>query len=283
MTTKPGRFGAHAGVGSSTGPNRRLLPIVLVVSALALGASARASEFEATIPVTGSQPVNLRELANAAGYNGVADASITFEVGSGVTITGDGGSPAGGIAIDSGSWPTSGYAIAITLAVRSGGSVLGGGGAGGSGNGQPGGPGGDAVYCRIPMSITVDYGGAIRAGGGGGGSGGRGYYGGYVTQIFYGGGGGGGGFPNGPGGGGGGGDQEGGLGGAAGKEASGGLGGAGASPGGTGGAGGVSNAGSSGGDSWEPGGTGGGAGYAIRKNGNSVTVINNGTIVGVQG
>lgn len=243
--------------------------------------------FSATIAVTGSSPVNLRTLANTAGYNGAMNASVIFQVGSGVTITGAAGAPSGGIAIDSGTWPTGTYSITVALQVS--GSVLGGGGAGGAGggigDGEQGGLGGDAVYCRLPMSVTVNSGGAIKSGGGGGGGGGA-----YdISPPFpdpetRGGGGGGGGAPNGPAGAGGMGSIVGGLSGSAGTTGGGGAGAASSGGAGAGGNGGnYGTTGAAGGDGSYTRGNGNVAGYAIRKNGNTVPVTNNGTITGTQG
>jgi YD repeat-containing protein len=247
--------------------------------------------FNQTIQITGTGPVNLRTLADSAGYNGAQNATITFQVGAAVSITGAAGAPDGGIAIDTGTWPTSTYAIALTLQVS--GKVYGGGGRGGKGagpgNGANGGLGGDAVYCRLPMSITVNAGGEIKAGGGGaGGGGGRTSSSPEFDRV---GGGGGGGFPNGAGGatvdpafdG----SDTGAANGAAGTTSGGGAGGSGeTSGGGAGGAGGgagangVNGSAGSGSGTVKSPGTAGVAGYAVRKNGNTVTVTNNGTIVG---
>lgn len=139
------------------------------------------SSFTATIDLSSSTTgVNLRSVADAAGYTGLSDATITFEVESGVTITGLPGAPDGGIAIDTGTWPTTQYAIALTLTIKNGGKVYGGGGKAGNGaadsaTGQTGGKGGDALFVRAPLTVNVNAGGELRAGGGGGG-GGSGYY-----------------------------------------------------------------------------------------------------------
>ncbi|WP_162895834.1 hypothetical protein [Novosphingobium sp. THN1] len=61
----------------------------------------------------------MRTIADAAGYTGLSDATITFNIPSGVTITGVGN---GGIAIDSGTWPSASYTIALTIVVQNGGS-----------------------------------------------------------------------------------------------------------------------------------------------------------------
>lgn len=261
--------------------------------------------FNATINVTGTAPVNLRSLADAAGYTGAQPATITFNVASGVTLMGVAGAPNGGVAIDTGQWPTGTYPLSLTLAVS--GKVYGGGGSGGDGttliydpypdtslvNALPGGSGGDAVYCRIPITIIVNAGGEVKGGAGGGGGGGAAvrYRTGKLAPVH--GSGGGGGFPNGPPGTGYGnspsgqpGTPQGGGAGGPGRAVGAGIG----TPAATGGAGGNGGAagsqGSSGGTassgSSTPG-AAGAAGYAIRKNGNNVPVTNNGTIAGSQG
>jgi hypothetical protein len=240
--------------------------------------------FNATIPVTGTGPVNLRTLADNAGYNGTQSATIVFEVGTGVTLTGTAGSPNGGIAIDTGTWPGAPSTIALTLVVKSGAIVRGGGGRGGNGGSSPGtgGSGGDAIHCRHPISITIESPAQVRGGGGAGGGAST------VTTGFpepedRGGGGGGGGAPNGPGGTGDFGASNGGSG----TVSGGGAGGAGANGGVNGGAGGNYGVAGSNGQGWlnpaAPGGTGGAAGYAIRKNGHTVPVTNNGSTSGTIG
>ena len=255
--------------------------------------------FTATIPITGSGSVDLRALANAAGYDGARNANVTFTLASGVTLMGAAGAPNGGVAIDTGTWPTGSYSI--TLALQISGKVYGGGGRGGRGA-QPGaattsGSGGDAINCQTPISITVNSGGEVKGGGGGGGGGGGWFN--NVTEFDASGGGGGGGFPNGTAGAAGtsvygSGAQAG----SAGTTSGGGAGGAGdgaisAHSGGAGGAGGNAAAlGSNGfagsgstGSGWllRANSSGGNSGYAIRKNGNTVPVTNNGTITGTQG
>jgi YD repeat-containing protein len=264
------------------------------------------SGFAQTIQITGSSPVNLRTLANNAGYNGAQDATITFQLGAGVTISGAGGGADanGGHAIDTGTWPSGAHTIALTLQVS--GKVYGGGGGGGTGAGSgaasPGRNGGDALYAQENLTIVVNAGGEIKAGGGGGGGGSC-----WVRTIggeptSYNGGGGGGGFPNGSGAPEGGGDVDVSGPGANGTTSAGGGGGTGgaSTPGGpnringAGGAGGGAAAagaqggnvsGSGGSGTWTPNnfGAGGQPGYAIRKNGKTVTVTNNGTIAGAQG
>jgi YD repeat-containing protein len=261
-------------------------------------ATTPSDTFTQTIQITGTSPVNLRTLANTAGYAGDRNANVTFQVGSGVIITGPGGASAGApngtLALDSGDWPITLYAVTVALEIS--GKVYGGGGRGGKGAvpavGAVGGVGGDAIYCRLPMSITVNSGGEVKSGGGGGGGGGGRY--GTDPDFDRVGGGGGGGFPNGTGG-----EKgtplfDGGSGsatdGAAGTTGGGGAGGAGESVGGGAGGsgGGAGTAGSAGINGSGTGislvrGLGGAAGYAVRKNGYTVTVTNNGTISGTVG
>ena len=248
--------------------------------------------FNSTLQLTGSAPVNLRALADAAGYTGLQGATINFEVGAGVTITGAAGvvngSIPGGAGIDTGTWPTGAYAITLMLTVKNGGIVRGGGGYGGSGNGGPGSNGGDAITCRAPLSINVNAGGAVQGAGGGGGGGGVGSTGGF-EPVEIGGGGGGGGAPNGPGGPGANAPGGNGASGSPGTTIGGGAGGAGGFDGsegaGNGQAGGGYAASGVAGESTphQPGGAGGSPGYAIRKNSNVVLVTNNGTITGTIG
>lgn len=252
-----------------------------------------APSFNATIQVTGSGPVNLRTLANNAGYNGAMHANVTFEVASGVTITGVAGvagAPNGGLAIETGAWPTSSYSINLILNVA--GKIHGGGGRGGPGaqgvsgqSGTAGGIGGDAVTCATPLTINVASAGEIRSGGGGGGGGYR------LTPghppTTRGGSGGGGGFPNGGGSPGGVGTIATGTSGAVGTTSGGGNGGVGVGGAGAGGNGGPAGSagasGSTGSAVAGAAGSGGAAGYAIRFNGNSVSVNNSGSINGSQG
>lgn len=245
--------------------------------------------FNQAIQITGASPVSLRTLADNAGFTGLQDANITYEVGAGITITGlagaVNGAVPGGSGIDTGLWPTATQSITLTLTVKSAGTVRGGGGYGGPGNGFAGGPGGDAIYCRAPMSIHVNSGGVVQAGGGGGGGGGSGNTGDPFEPQSTGGGGGGGATPNGPGGPGGTGSGGNGGGGASATTSSGGNGGAGATNAGNGQAGGGYAASGTAGETTpvQPGGAGGAPGSAIRKNGHAVNVTNSGTITGSVG
>lgn len=246
------------------------------------------SGFTATIDIPSSTSgVNLRELASAAGYTGLSDATITFEVESGINVTGLAGAPNGGTAIDSGTWPSDLYTIQLTLLVKNGGIVRGGGGKGGDANSGNGGDGGDAIYLRENFSggITFNSGSEIRGGGAGGGAGARGRQNVGGEIVLHGGGGGGGGKPNGPGGSGStlgaGGD---GANGTAGTTSAVGTGGAGGDVvAGDGGNGGdwasAGTVGQSGTTPLQAGGAPGAGGFAIRKNGFTATVTNNGATV----
>ena len=214
---------------------------------------------------------NLRTLANSAGYTGAAPGNYTFNVASGVTITAAAG---GGTAVDTGTWPA-GSTLALTVS----GNIYGGGGNGGAGSATAGGSngsaGGDAVTVHAPITITVNAGGSLQSGGGGGGGGG------YASGTV-GGDGGGGGFPNGVGGAGSSGTvHDTAAAGNPGTTAGGGTGGTSGPPGGTGGNAGA--AGAAGTSALGTGGSGGAAGYAIRKNANTVTYTNNGTVNGTVG
>lgn len=232
------------------------------------------SAFSATINLTSGAAKNLRTFADAAGYTGSSDATITFKVPNAVVIRGLSG---GGIGIDTGTWPT-GYTIALTLVVENGGIVDGGGGNGGAASAGVGGAGGHAIYLRVNMTggITINLGGTVRGGGGGGKAGTNSSQMVGGEPIYYGGSGGGGGFPNGTGGSGYGTGfyaENPGNNGAAGTTSGGGAGGAintmSATTGGSGGAAGTAG-----------GGPGGAAGNAVKKNGKTATVTNNGTMIG---
>lgn len=261
--------------------------------------------FTASLQVTGTGPANLRAIADAAGYTGAQHANIIFQVGAAVTLSGASNQYAdAGPAIDTGTWPSNIFTIALALQVS--GKAYGGGGAGAGGasgqQGVPGQKGGDAIYCRENLAVVVNAGGQVKAGGGGGGSGGswaRTFTDseGQLETTWYESGAGGGGFPNGLAGVGNysgnlGTQSGGGVGGAGGPSetfvnrlsGAGGTGGAAAAVGASGGAP-SGSGGGGGGAAWSAGaaGTGGQPGYAIRKNGKSVSVTNNGVISGAQG
>lgn len=232
------------------------------------------SSFSATIDLASTATgVNLRTIAEGAGYTGMSDADITFVVPNGVTIIGTGN---GGNAIDTGTWPSA-YTVALSLTVASGGKVYGGGGRGGAGGsgqgGMAGSKGGDGLFARNAIDVEVAAGGQI-AGAGGGGGGANGWLSPNLYEpMSHGGGGGGGGFPNGAGGAAGFGDSADGNAGQAGTLLGGGTGGTSNGNGGTGWIGGAMAA--------VGGGVrGGAAGFAIRKNSHTVDVVNNGSIVG---
>lgn len=261
------------------------------------------SGFTATINVPSTDgTVNLRALADAlpgGGYTGQSNATVTYNVPAGVVVRGLPGLPNGSAAIDTGLWP-SGYTIALTLNIA--GTVDGGGGQGGGGGtngtfGGNGGAGGDAILLRTNVTggINISAGAVVRGGGGGGG-GGASYVKNIGTEIepdlgYYGGGGGGGGFPNGSGGGAGSGSlapqpNAGSAGttsgGGSGGSSVNGFGGAGQA-GGAAGANGIAGSNAGGYTGTTQGGTGGNAGAAVRKNGNTATVTNNGTLTGFVG
>ncbi len=232
-----------------------------------------------TTVVSVSGATNLRTLANSLGYAGSTTAAFEFVVPAGVTVAGTGGNP-GTTGIDTGTWPSG---VVLTLLVS--GNVYGGGGQGGAGSqsaaGLAGDTAGDAIYVQAPITIVVASGATVKGGGGGGG-GGAGFMN-HSDMTTTGGGGGGGGFPNGPGGHGTPGATDPGASGTAGTTSGGGAGGA--ADGGAGGTGGnAATAGTAGGAfSTHAGGAAGAAGYAIRKNGNTVTYTNNGTVTGTVG
>lgn len=246
--------------------------------------------FIANIAITGTTSVDLRTLADAADYDGVQDATVSYTLADGVALIGNAGindGGAGGDAIDTGVWPV-GPTIILTLSID--GAVRSGGGAGGSGSfstgdGFNGGFGGDAINCQEDIDITVNPTGIVEAAGGGGGGGGGGFFTFSQNGFPTGGGGGGGGYPNGGFGSGGGGTiqgQPGQPGTLALDGEGGGRGGTAAVFAGAGGAGGdVATDASDGspgqvGAGFTNGGLLGTAGFAIRFNGNTVNVVNNG-------
>lgn len=186
-------------------------------------ASGREGTFNESATHSSGKPLNLRNLADSLGYDGTFAPSLT------VTVTDDITGAPGGDAIDTGDWPPDAN---LTLVIKNGVTVTGGGGNGGRGgralgiqNGAPGGNGGSAVKLRV--NLTIENHGILRggSGGGGGGGGNRSYDNGYGEWFHFGGGGGGGGWPNGLGGAGGSGAEGYGKEGAKGTSASGGAGG----------------------------------------------------------
>ncbi len=236
--------------------------------------------FERTLALSPSsgQTVDLRAVANAAGYNGQQPAKIIFDVPAGVAII----AAPGGAALVSGEWPTGAYTIDVALKVT--GQIYGGGGTGGTGAGGQGPAagagttGGDAIVAQAPMNIEVLPGGVIAGGGGGGGGGAESPR---LSPIIgpKPGGGGGGGFPNGAGGASSAPTVNSGL---PGTAAGGGAGGI-SIPTGPSGKGGNGGAAGSPGEAGQAtpstessAGVGGAPGFAIRKNGHAVTVTNSG-------
>jgi hypothetical protein len=231
------------------------------------GESAGSGSQSITLTLNGtvSGTSNLRTLADAQGYTG-GDLTLT------VNISGTYRGTSGGHGIRTGTFPTN-KTISITITVQSGGIVDGGGGnggqGGGTGGGYPGTAGGDAFYIEHNISggLTINSGGTVRGGGKGGSGGAALNVGNQFEPQYAGGGGGGGGFPNGSGGPGGNGDVCNGSAGSVGTTSGGGSGGAGCN----GAGGGITGSGA------------GVNGYAVRKNGKTCTVTNNGTMTGTAG
>lgn len=254
------------------------------------------TSFDETLTVTATDPINLRTLADnhTTPYDGVGDA--TWHVTVDADITADSST---GYAIDTGDWP-SGITLDLDLTIATGHKIRGRGGNGGNGgsngnSGQNGDDGGDAIYCREDIDITIESSAEV-SGGSGGGGGGAAYH--DDDEIDPpatdgGGGGGGGGWPLGNGGAGGTEPEGNGTNGGNATASAPGNGGGGHADGRGGGQGGNDNSGyipesgdagtSSTGDYGQSGGSAGSAGYAIRHNGNTVNVTNNGSIGGTNG
>ncbi len=206
--------------------------------------------FTRTIDILASAAmVNLRTLANAAGYLGDRPAVLTLNLAPGVQL--DAG-------LTFGIWPDFGHSMTLNVA----GNIHGMGGLGGEGGdgmgGYSGGAGGDAIYCTVDAQINVAGTANIKGGGGGGGGGGGSsrWAGSFGEEEFQS-------QVDGPGNGGAGGVNP-------------------ASDGIAGAAGAAPTGGTYPWTNW-PAGSGGLGGYAIRMNGKAV-VINNagGTIIGLQ-
>jgi hypothetical protein len=234
----------------------------------AIASSGGGTDFTNLTISGGTGVVSLRSLADAAGYPGSGTHTITFTLPLGQNRT---GSP-GADAIDTGSWPGG-----TTLNLIIDGQANGGAGTVGIASGV----GGDAVNCQYPIAITVNATGALRGAGGSGGNGGGSSYeefdsesSSWIPTAFYNGGAGGAGAygtnaatSGSPGGGG-----HGGTGGTGGAIATAGSAG---TAGETDTSGGTRYVGFAGGSGAQP-------GYAVRKNGNTVPVTNNGgTISGL--
>ena len=233
-----------------------MLPIKTMLIGGGLG------RFTRTINIVSSATiVNVRSLANAAGYLGDRPAVLTLNLAPGVQL--DAG-------LYFGIWPNLAHSMQLNVA----GNVHGNAGIGGEGgdgtSGFDGEAGGDAIFCTIDAVINVAATANIKGGGGGGGGGGGSFRmagppgeEGLQTQI---GGGGGNGWPfwsDGPGNGGAGGVNP-------------------ADPGISGTAGSALTTGL---NPWTnaPGGNYGVGGYAIRFGGRAITVNNTGGVIaGVQ-
>lgn len=134
-------------------------------------ASGSLKSFIATISIAGTG-VNLRTLADAAGFNGQKVVELTM---TGIAYA----AGVGSYALYTGAWPA-GTSLIIHFASGSAAvGYAGGGGGGGVGTGtktgRPGGAGGPAVSATAISSGSIRFiaeGGAIYGGGGGGGGGG---------------------------------------------------------------------------------------------------------------
>ena len=202
---------------------------------------------------------NIRSWLDGQGFKNFAPSTITITVPSGAKIVGSAGNRD---ALKSGT-----IASIHTVTIVVSGQVLGYGGPGGAGGvgqnttGGAGGTGGDAIDLNCPATITINSSGKARGGGGGGG----GQGGGGILKAGRG-------IPT---------TCEGSRTGAAGGRGQGSQGSAGTRGGAFG------QSGSAGpwgvGCNRGNGGAGGAGGYAIRKNGNTVNVTNNGTTSGTIG
>ena len=228
------------------------------------------------VTASDAENVNLRTLLNAKGFNNNIPTTITYTVAAGATITSSSGN---GTSVPA--WQTGDIASIHTLNIEIFGAIKGFGGAGGptmtgTGTGSVGSEGGTAMNFECDATLIVSSGASVLAGGGGGGSGGS-------AQDD---------------------DGDGGL-----ASANGGAGGLGAgtasaasgvagqtdtdgdatAQSGSGGDGGAhgqdGNAGQDGqqGRDRENGFAGGSKGYALKKNSNTISLTNNGTVTGTQG
>lgn len=213
--------------------------------------------------------------ATANGWDGIKPLLATITVSA--KLKGVARTSSDTYAFDTGVLPAGSY---VDVIVTSSGKIWGGGGKGGDGDGNIGITGGTAMNFRVNGSVTINAGGEVVSGSGGGGGGGS------KTRIVNGeeivsaSSGGGGGWPNGAAG------ASGSTPGAAGSAGTETGGGAGGTSGTSGGNGGNKNASATAGEAASGqgvGGQGGDAGQqgvAIKKNSNSVTVSNAGTLYG---
>ena len=226
--------------------------------------------FSANLQIASSTDViNLRTLADQAGYDGAANTEIYFGILPDVFLY---------AGITTGNWPA-GKEHNLVLNVHGklyGQSGIGGAAAyndlgisGWNGNGNPGSPGGDAIYASAPLTVNIISTGEV-IGGGGGGGGGAGWGGmstGPEPEYSFGSGGtGGNGFPF----------QTAGN---PKQDVGAGNGGTGGGPAAVGASGAVATKVGASYTKFSPG-IGGAAGWAIRKNGQLVTVNNVGVITG---
>ena len=227
-----------------------------------------------------AENVNLRTLLDAAGFDNDVPTKITYRLNSGVTLT-----SAASTGTATPAWQTGTIGSIHTLIVYINGDIKGYGGASGakgdatseasSNHGGTGGDGGDAMSFACNATLVVNSGASVLAGGGGGGGGGGAYdEDGPESVSAFGGLGGRGAGTNaatsgGPA------ETEDDSGGRAVSGAGG--------DGGNYGASGSNGSNGSEGIALGTGGTGGSAGYAVKKNSNTVSVTNNGTITGTQG
>ena len=228
-----------------------------------------------------AENVNLRTLLDAAGFDNDVPTIITYRLNSGVTVT-----SAASTGTATPAWQTGTIGSIHTVLIYISGAIKGYGGTGGSrgdssnqagsNGGGNGSAGGDAMSFACNATLIVNSGGSVLAGGGGGGGGGGAHDESEENEVAA---------------------AYGGLGGnGAGTSArtTGGpavtddqgasvaISGAGGD-GGDYGAAGSNGANASQGQEQGTGGTGGAAGYAVRKNSNTVTTTDNGTISGTQG
>ena len=227
------------------------------------------------VTASDAENVNLRTLLNAKGFNNSIPTTITYTVAAGATITSSSGN---GTSVPA--WQTGDIASIHTLNIEIFGAIKGFGGAGGItmtglGGGSDGSEGGTAMNFECDATLIVSSGASVLAGGGGGGSGGYAQDSDSDGQASASGG-------------------AGGLGAGTASAASGVAGDTNADGGavaqsGSGGDGGAhgqdGNAGQDGqqGRDRENGRAGGSKGYALKKNSNTISLTNNGTVTGTQG
>ena len=213
--------------------------------------------------------------ATANGWDGIKPLLATITVSA--KLKGAARTSGDTYAFDTGVLPAGSY---VDVIVTSSGKIWGGGGNGGAGDGNIGIAGGTAMNFRVNGSVTINSGGEVVSGSGGGGGGGSKTRIVFEEQVVSASSGGGGGWPNGAGGAAG---TTPGDTGAAGTETGGGAGGLSGTDGGNGG---NKNASATAGEAATGQGVGGQGGDAgqqgvgIKKNGNTVSINNSGTLYG---